>query len=234
MSDAGTDPRRPGAAGAPTPRITVLISGRGSNLRALIDACTDGRIPAQIVAVISNRPEAPGLAFAQAAGIPWQVIDHRHFPDREAFDAALSRAIDRDLPDWILLAGFMRVLTEGFVRRHAGRLVNIHPSLLPAFRGLDTHARALAAGVERHGASVHFVTPDLDGGPVIMQAEVPVLEGDSPERLAARVQAAEHRLYPAACALLCRGEVRQSGAAVCHGGEPLREPLQLEPAEVSA
>ena len=185
--------------------VVILISGRGSNMEALVRACPAG---AQVRAVISNRADAAGLDFARAQGIATDVVAHRDFPSREAFDAALAQAIDRFAPDWVVLAGFMRVLTEGFVAHYAGRLLNIHPSLLPAFPGLDTHARALAAGVCLHGATVHFVTPELDGGPPIMQAAVPVLPDDDEDALAARVLAQEHRLYPQALAACVRGDVR--------------------------
>lgn len=189
--------------------VVILISGRGSNMEALVRACPAG---AQVRAVISNRADAAGLDFARAQGIATDVVAHRDFPSREAFDAALAQAIDRFAPDWVVLAGFMRVLTEGFVAHYAGRLLNIHPSLLPAFPGLDTHARALAAGVCLHGATVHFVTPELDGGPPIMQAAVPVLPDDDEDALAARVLAQEHRLYPQALAACVRGDVRLDAA----------------------
>ena len=202
-------------------RLTVLISGRGSNLKALIDACADGRIAGHVTAVISNRPGARGLEFARAAGIAHAVVDHRNYPDRDAFDRALAEAIDATAPD-------LGILTVAFARRFRGRMVNIHPSLLPDFRGLHTHARALEAGVSRHGASVHFVTPDLDGGPVIMQASVPVCPGDDPETLAARVQLAEHRLYPAAVGMICSGAIQEQGDHVLCDGRPLTRPLQLE------
>lgn len=172
----------------------ILISGRGSNMQALIDA----RLPGVCAAVISNRPEAAGLAWASARGVPTRVIDHKAFPSRAAFDAALAAQIDALGAELVLLAGFMRVLTEDFVRRYEGRLVNIHPSLLPSFPGLHTHAAALAAGVRLHGCTVHFVTPALDCGPVIVQAAVPVLPGDSADSLAARVLAQEHIVYPQA------------------------------------
>lgn len=175
-------------------QYVILISGRGSNMQALIDA----RLPGVCAAVISNRPEAAGLAWASARGVPTRVIDHKAFPSRAAFDAALAAQIDALGAELVLLAGFMRVLTEDFVRRYEGRLVNIHPSLLPSFPGLHTHAAALAAGVRLHGCTVHFVTPALDCGPVIVQAAVPVLPGDSADSLAARVLAQEHIVYPQA------------------------------------
>ncbi len=173
-------------------RYVILISGRGSNMEALLDA----GLPGVCAAVISNRADAAGLDFAASRGIATAVIDHREFASREAFDAALAAAIDRHAPDLVLLSGFMRILSEGFVRHYEGRLLNIHPSLLPAFPGIRTHAQALAAGVRLHGCSVHFVTPALDGGPIIAQAAVPVQAGDDVASLAARVLAEEHRLYP--------------------------------------
>ncbi len=172
--------------------VVVLISGRGSNLQAILDA----GIP--VSAVISNRSGAGGLEIAARRGIATAVVEHQRFATREAFDAALAQEIDRHAPRLVALAGFMRVLTPGFVAHYAGRLVNIHPSLLPEFPGLDTHARALAAGAKRHGCTVHFVTAALDHGPVIAQASVPVLPGDTAETLAARVLAQEHRIYPRA------------------------------------
>jgi len=184
-------------SGTPAP-IVVLISGRGSNLKAILDEVRAGRLPVKVCAVISNNANAPGLDIACAAGVPTEVIDHRAFVDRAHFDAALMQAIDRHEPQLVVLAGFMRILGTDFIRHYAGRLLNIHPSLLPDFKGLDTHARALAAGVKEHGASVHFVTNDLDGGPVILQAVVPVLSGDTAESLAARVLEEEHRIYPLA------------------------------------
>lgn len=174
-------------------RIVILISGRGSNMEAIVRAPMP---EAAVAAVISNRPDAAGLSFARSAGLTTVVVDHRGFADREAFDAALALEIDRHEPDLVVLAGFMRILSDGFVRRYAGRLVNIHPSLLPAFTGLNTHARALEAGVKVHGASVHFVTATLDCGPIIAQAVVPVRDDDSAESLAARVLIQEHFLYP--------------------------------------
>lgn len=174
-------------------RIVVLISGRGSNLRALVEA----RLSLEVAAVISNRADAGGLAFAAQHGIATQVVDHTAFADREAFDAALGDAIDAQAPDLVVMAGFMRLLTPGFIRRFAGRMVNIHPALLPAFTGLDTHARALARGCTVHGCTVHLVTEGMDEGPIIAQAAVPVLPDDDADTLAARVLAEEHRLYPA-------------------------------------
>lgn len=174
--------------------IVILISGRGSNLGAILEA----GLPARVAAVISNRADAGGLALARATGIETAVLDHRRYASREDFDAALAARIDAHEPALVVLAGFMRVLTAGFVEHYRGRLINIHPSLLPAFTGLDTHRRALEAGVRVHGCTVHFVTPDLDGGPIIAQAAVPVLAGDDAASLAARVLEQEHRLYPQA------------------------------------
>lgn len=183
--------------------IVILISGRGSNLEALLDA----QLPCNIVAVISNRAGAAGLEIAKARGIPTAVIEHRNYADREGFDAALSALIDGFHPDFVILAGFMRILTAGFVARYRGRLVNIHPSLLPAFGGLNTHVRALQDGVKIHGCTVHFVTADLDHGPIIIQAAVPVLCGDTEHTLAARVLAEEHLIYPQAIRWLCNGRI---------------------------
>jgi phosphoribosylglycinamide formyltransferase-1 len=175
-------------------RIVILISGRGSNMQALLEA----PLPGQVAAVISNVAQARGLALAQARGVPVAVVDHRAFPDRSAFDTALAGEIERFAPHLIVLAGFMRILTPAFVERYAGRLINIHPSLLPAFTGIDTHRRALEAGVRVHGCTVHFVTAQLDHGPIIVQAAVPVHDGDTPDALAARVLAQEHRVLPQA------------------------------------
>jgi phosphoribosylglycinamide formyltransferase-1 len=185
-------------------RIVILISGRGSNMEAMLKA----RLPAEIVAVISNEPAAKGLIAAQEQGIATAVVPHRAFADRAAFDAALAAEIDRHQPDLIVLAGFMRVLTEGFVARYSGRMINIHPSLLPSFTGLHTHRRALEAGVRIHGCTVHFVTFGLDSGPIILQAAVPVLDGDTEDTLAARVLQQEHRIYPLAVRWLCEERVK--------------------------
>jgi phosphoribosylglycinamide formyltransferase 1 len=177
-------------------RIVILISGRGSNMEAIVERCAEQGWPAEVVAVIANRADAAGLAFAAARGIATAVVDHKVAPSREAFDAALAAAIDAHAPDLVVLAGFMRILGEAFVRRYEGRLLNIHPSLLPAFPGLHTHRRALEAGCQAVGATVHFVTPQLDHGPIVMQSVVPVLAGDDEHRLAARVLATEHVIYP--------------------------------------
>lgn len=184
--------------------IVILISGRGSNMEALLRA----NLPCHIAAVISNKADALGLETARAHGIDTAVVSHRDYADREAFDAALAEVIDRYQPDVIVLAGFMRILTDGFVNRYLGRMINIHPSLLPAYTGVDTHARAIQDGVKIHGCSVHFVTPALDGGPIIIQAAVPVLSDDTPQSLAARVLHEEHRIFPQAVRWLCRDQAR--------------------------
>jgi phosphoribosylglycinamide formyltransferase 1 len=181
----------------------ILISGRGSNMRALVEA----RTGLDVKAVASNRPEAEGLAWAASQGIATRTVDHREFATREAFDARLAREIDALAPDLVLLAGFMRIFTDGFVRRYEGRMLNIHPSLLPAFPGLHTHRQALAAGVKLHGATVHVVTPRLDHGPILVQAAVPVMAGDTEETLAARVLAVEHRIYPQAVRWFVEGRI---------------------------
>lgn len=187
--------------------IVVLISGSGSNLQALIDASqTD--LPASIEAVISNKPDAYGLERARQAGITTEVLEYRGFDSREAYDAALQGLIDSHQPKLVVLAGFMRILSEGFVRHYTGRMINIHPSLLPRHRGLNTHARAIEAGDQEHGATVHFVTPELDAGPIILQARVPVEASDSPESLAARVLREEHRIYPQAVRWIAEGRVK--------------------------
>ena len=181
-------------------RVGILISGRGSNMSALIAAAKASDYPAEIVRVIANRPNAGGVGIAAAEGISAQVIDHKAFDSKTDFEAALAAALDAYGVEIIALAGFMRVLSSDFIARYPGRILNIHPSLLPDFKGLDTHERALAAGVKEHGCSVHIVNAELDDGPVLMQAMVPVLEGDTPGKLAARVLEAEHRIYPAALA----------------------------------
>lgn len=179
-------------------RLVILISGRGSNMRSIVEAANQGQLDVDIAAVISNRPDAAGLEYAQQAGIDAQVIDHKLYDSRESFDAAMAEVIDSYQPDFVILAGFMRILTADFVEHFAGRLINIHPSLLPKFKGLHTHQRAIEAGETEHGASVHFVTAELDDGPVILQAKVPVLADDDADTLAARVLEQEHLLYPAA------------------------------------
>jgi phosphoribosylglycinamide formyltransferase-1 len=184
-------------------KIVILISDRGSNMQALLEA----KLPCQIAAVISNRADAQGLKIAESHGIPTAVVSHKDYADRASFDAALAKVIDRYTPDIVVLAGFMRILTDGFVERYWGKLINIHPSLLPAYPGIDTHERALQDGIKIHGCTVHFVTPALDHGPIIIQAAVPVLRGDTPQSLAARVLCEEHRIYPQAVRWLCRNQV---------------------------
>ena len=188
-------------------RIVILISGRGSNMEAIMRTAAAERWPFQIAAVISNKPTAAGLEVARAAGIPVAIVNHRDYPDREQFDAALASVIDQYQPDLVVLAGFMRILTEGFVNHFAGRLINIHPSLLPSFTGLDTHRRAIDAGVKFHGATVHFVTAELDHGPIVAQAVVPVHDDDDEEILAARVLEQEHLMYPRAVRDLLEGRL---------------------------
>lgn len=195
-------------------RVGVLISGRGSNLKSLIEACRAPDYPAEIVLVISNRPEAPGLSYAAEAGIPTEVIDHKRFKDRGTFDAELDRALRGAGVEILCNAGFMRLLTEGFVDAWRDRQLNIHPSLLPAFRGLHPQRQALAAGVTISGATVHFVRMEMDSGPIVAQAAVPVQPGDSEESLAARILAAEHRLYPQALRLVASGAAWVEGEAM--------------------
>ena len=209
--------------------IVILISGRGSNMEALIAARDAGELPVHIAAVISNRPDAAGLETAARAGIVTHYIDHKAFAGREAFDAALAECIDTFSPDLVVLAGFMRILSEGFVRHYAGRLMNIHPSLLPSFPGLHTHQRALEEGVRIHGCTVHFVTPALDHGPVIVQAAVPVLDGDAEATLAARVLAQEHRVYPLAVRWFAEGRLRLDGHCVRLDAEPATPAALVSP-----
>ena len=183
-------------------------------MEAIVRACSDEAWPAQVAAVIANRPDAAGLAFAASHGIATAVVDHRQFPDRDSFDAALAQEIDGFAPDLVVLAGFMRVLTDGFVDRYAGRMLNVHPSLLPSFPGLKTHQQALDAGVRLHGASVHFVTSQLDHGPIVAQAAVPVETGDTPATLAERVLATEHIIYPRAVRWFVEGRLALDGLRV--------------------
>lgn len=192
-------------------KVAVLISGRGSNMQSLVRACAAPDYPAEIVLVLSNRANAAGLDFAREAGIPTAVISHKDFPDRAGFDAAMDAEIRRHGADLICLAGFMRLLDSAIIEAWRDRMINIHPSLLPSFRGLDTHERALEAGVKLAGCSVHFVRPDVDTGPIIAQAAVPVLPGDTPDRLAARVLEQEHLIYPKALRMVAEGRVRVEG-----------------------
>ncbi len=199
----------------------MLVSGSGSNLQAFIDACRDPAYPCTVAAVISNRPGVRGLERATAAGIASEVLDHTGFASREDFDAALLARVDAYRPDLVILAGFMRILTPAFVRHYAGRLLNIHPSLLPMYPGLHTHRRALAAGDTEHGATVHFVTADLDGGPPVVQARVAVLPGDDEATLAARVLEKEHLIYPLAARLFAEGRLRLRDGRAELDGAPL-------------
>ena len=202
------------------PGIVVLISGRGSNLQSIVDKARDGSLAVEVRAVISNEPDAFGLERARRAGITTRVLNHRDFKSREDFDDALMALVDGFEPGLVVLAGFMRILTPGFVSHYAGRLMNIHPSLLPEFAGLDTHQRAIDAGVAEHGVSVHFVTPSLDGGPVIIQARVPVRKHDDAEALAARVLEQEHVIYPKAIGWFAEGRLSIDGDRVLLDGEP--------------
>lgn len=207
-------------------RTGVLISGRGSNLQALIDACTARDYPAEIVLVIANRADAAGLERAARAKIPTRVVAHRGFTERAAFDAALDAVLREARVELVCLAGFMRVLGANFIDAWRDRMINIHPSLLPEFPGLDTHARALAAGAKRHGCTVHFVRNEVDSGPIIVQGSVPVLPGDDADKLAARVLAVEHRAYPLALRLVADGRVRVRGDSVEIDGRP--GPVRLD------
>lgn len=206
-------------------RVAILISGRGSNLRSIAEA----DLPIEIVAVVSNNPAAAGLQYAAERGIKTLALDHRNYPTREAFDQQLSAQLDALAPDLIVLAGYMRILSDGFVARYHNRLINIHPSLLPAYPGLHTHRRALADGVKIHGCTVHFVTPQLDAGPIVIQAAVPVLSDDDEAALAARVLAAEHRIYSAALRWLATGAVRYGQHAGPSGVEQSEQWLCVPP-----
>ncbi len=212
----------------PPLRLVVLISGGGSNLQALMDACAQG-LPAEVVAVISNEAGAFGLERARAAGIPAEVLEHSAFSDRAAYDRALMERIDRHRPGLVALAGFMRILTPAFVAHYQGRLLNIHPSLLPRYRGLHTHARVLAAGDTVHGASVHFVTEELDGGPLILQVRVPVRADDDAETLAARVLTEEHRIYPQVVRWFAERRLSLETEGVRLDGGLLAEPVVWRP-----
>ena len=202
----------------------VLISGTGSNLQAIIDRCADGSISAQVAAVISNQADAYGLTRAREAGIPTHCLDHRDFQQRVDFDSAMIDLIDSFSPDLIVLAGFMRILGQDFVERYLGAMLNIHPSLLPLYPGLDTHQRALADGAKTHGASVHFVTAELDGGPILIQGHFPVEPHDTPETLAQRVHTVEHQIYPQAIAWFAKGRLRLSDGRAMLDGIPVLVP----------
>lgn len=214
-------------AGSKTPRVVVLISGSGSNLQAIIDARKAGVLDIDIAAVISNKPEAFGLQRARDSNIEAVCLPHTGFSDRRQFDEALARRLDFYRPDLVLLAGFMRILTGEFVAQYEGSLLNIHPSLLPLYPGLDTHRRAIEAGDSNHGSTVHYVTEELDGGPRIIQGKVPVLPDDEPAVLARRVLTVEHRIYPQAVKLISEGRVTYAGKAAWFDGKKLQEPLQL-------
>lgn len=203
---------------AETCRCVVLVSGSGSNLQALLDRAADGTLGAEVTAVVSNRPDAYALERARSAGVATQVVDHTAFPDRAAFDGALEDAVARFQPDLVVMAGFMRVLTPDFVARFEGRLINVHPSLLPAFRGLHTHRKALAEGCRIHGTTIHFVTEDLDAGPIIAQAALRVLATDTPDSLRERVQALEHRLLPEAVRWYAEDRLRTEAQQVSVAG----------------
>jgi phosphoribosylglycinamide formyltransferase-1 len=212
-------------------KVAVLISGRGSNLQSLIDAQASSAYPAEIVSVISNVPDAPGLTRAARAGVPTRVVDHRRFEGREEFEAALNAAIEEAGVQLVCLAGFMRLLTPGFVEKWRDRLINIHPSLLPAFKGLHTHERAIKAGVKFAGCTVHYVRPEMDEGPIIIQAAVPVAPDDTPDVLAARVLNMEHRIYPFAVRLIAEGKVRVNGERVEIEGAYVPEGAVTNPSE---
>jgi len=214
-------------------RIVVLISGRGTNLQAIVDAIDRGALPVDLRAVICNEPGAAGIERVRRAGHEVVIVHHRDFPARERFDDALAEAIDRFDAELVVLAGFMRILTSGFVRRYAGRLINIHPSLLPAFPGVDTHARAIVAGADVHGATVHFVTEELDGGPVIAQASVPVLATDDPDTLAARVLEREHVLLPRVLLWFAERRVTLEGSHALIDGVPALSHSEGSPAASS-
>ncbi len=207
-------------------RVGILISGRGSNMRSLVEAARQPDYPAKIVAVISNRPDAPGLSWAAGQGIPPTVVDHKAFARREDFESALQAALLAAGAELICCAGFMRLMTPAFVQQWQGRMLNIHPSLLPAFKGLNAHEQALAAGVKIAGCTVHFVEPEMDSGPIIAQAAVPVVNGDTPETLAARILTVEHKLYPHALKLIASGTARLEGRRVAVDNS-VNQPAQL-------
>lgn len=207
-------------------RVGILISGRGSNMMSLVEAARQPDFPAEVVAVISNRPAAPGLAWASGQRIPTTAIDHKTFSRREDFEAQLHGALTDAGVDLVCCAGFMRLMTAGFVRQWQGRMLNIHPSLLPAFKGLNAHEQALAAGVKIAGCTVHFVEPEMDSGPIIAQAAVPVADDDTPDTLAARILSAEHKLYPHALRLIASGAARLEGGRVLVDGA-VNQPSQL-------
>ena len=214
--------------------IAVVISGRGSNMEAIVRASLGGASRYRVVRVIADRDTAGGLARAAALGIPTSVVPVKQYADRAAFDAALAAQLDGSGAQLVALAGFMRILSAGFVQRFEGRLLNIHPSLLPRYKGLDTHARALAAGDAEHGASVHYVTAELDGGPVIMQGRLRLRAGDTPDTVSARVHALEHIIYPHVCSLIAAGRIECRHGAVYFDGAPLASPLIEEKNDAAA
>lgn len=201
--------------------IVVLISGNGSNLQAIVDQCTANKIAGKVTAVISNKPDVYGLQRAAAVNIPAHVVDNRDYSERTDYDTALMQCIDQYQPDLVVLAGFMRILTADFVEHYHGRMLNIHPSLLPKYRGLHTHQRAIDAGDTEHGASVHFVTPDLDGGPIVIQSRVPIFTDDEADQLAQRVQQQERNIYPLVINWFCAGRLMMDRDRVLMDGTPL-------------
>ena len=209
-------------------RVVVLISGSGTNLQTLIDQSNDGTLPIEIVSVISNVPDAYGLLRAYKAGIPTEILDNRKFPDRLSYDQKLLESIDNYEPDLVVLAGFMRILSEEFVNHYLGRMLNVHPSLLPKYRGLNTHQRALDNKEDIHGVSIHFVTPELDGGPVIIQSEIPVHQSDTAETLAKRVQEQEHIIYPIAISWFALKRLKLNNNQLEYDGKILEQPILLD------
>jgi phosphoribosylglycinamide formyltransferase-1 len=215
-------------------RVAILISGRGSNMAAIARACAAGNIDAEVVAVIADQAGAPGIALAETMGLPTRIIPASHYPDRDAFEAALEEALRASRAQLVALAGFMRILSAAFVQRYQGRMLNIHPSLLPNYRGLNTHRRVLAAGDAEHGVSVHFVSAELDAGPIICQARLPVRPEDTEESLTARIHTLEHRIYPGVIGLIAAGRLRLEGGSILLDGEPLAAPLTENEAHAQA
>lgn len=209
-------------------KVVVLISGSGTNLQTLIDQSKDGTLPIEIVSVISNVPDAYGLLRAYKAGIPTEIINNKDFPDRSSYDQKLLESIDNYQPDLVVLAGFLRILSTDFVNHYLGRMLNVHPSLLPKYRGLNTHQRALDSNESVHGVSIHFVTPELDGGPVIIQSEVPVLPTDTPETLKQRVQKQEHIIYPIAISWFALKRLKLNNNQLEYDGKILEQPILLD------
>lgn len=206
-------------------KTAVLISGSGTNLQAFIDAVSQGSLNLELSVVLSNKPDAFGLVRAESAGIPTVCLQHGHYPDRDSFDRAVAEKLDAWQPDLLILAGFMRILSAGFVAHYRGRILNIHPALLPAYPGLNTHQRVLDAGDRWHGSTVHFVTEELDGGPRILQGRIPVVGGESAQQLASRVQAVEHQIYPQAAGWVGEGRVQFRRGATWIDGAPAAEPI---------